>query len=76
MAPAGIFVGLILEALKYVNLATAAFLQAKLEREYAIFRHSVGILLWSFIAAMVVLAGAEWSARPRPEDRAPEDPVL
>src|ERR1035438_10513114 len=65
VAPAAVFVGLILEALKYVNLATAPFLQAKLEREYSIFRHSVGILLWSFIAAMVVLAGAEWSARAR-----------
>jgi uncharacterized BrkB/YihY/UPF0761 family membrane protein len=68
VAPAAIFVGLILEALKYVNLAVAPFLQSKLEHEYFIFRHSVAILLWSFIAAMVVLAGAEWSARPRPED--------
>jgi membrane protein len=76
VAPAAIFVGLILEALKYVNLAVAPFLQAKLEREYSIFRHSVAILLWSFIAAMVVLAGAEWTARARPEVRAPEDPVL
>jgi uncharacterized BrkB/YihY/UPF0761 family membrane protein len=68
VAPAAIFVGLILEALKYVNLAVTPFLQSKLEHEYFIFRHSVAILLWSFIAAMVVLAGAEWSARPRPED--------
>ena len=63
VAPAAIYVGLVLEALKYVNLAVAPYLQAKLEREYSIFRHSVAILLWSFIAAMVVLAGAEWTAR-------------
>jgi uncharacterized BrkB/YihY/UPF0761 family membrane protein len=68
VAPAAIFVGLILEALKYVNLAIAPYLSAKLEHEYFIFRHSVAILLWSFIAAMVVLAGAEWTARPQPED--------
>jgi uncharacterized BrkB/YihY/UPF0761 family membrane protein len=68
VAPAAILVGLILEALKYVNLAIAPYLQAKLEHEYFIFRHSVAILLWSFIAAMVVLAGAEWTARPKPED--------
>ena len=68
VAPAAIFVGLILEGLKYVNLAIAPYLQAKLEHEYFIFRHSVAILLWSFIASMVVLAGAEWTARPRPED--------
>jgi membrane protein/epoxyqueuosine reductase len=57
VAPAAIIVGLVLEALKYVNLAIAPYLQAKLEREYSIFRHSVAILLWSFIAAMVVLPG-------------------
>lgn len=68
VAPAAIFVGLILEALKYVNLAITPYLQAKLEHEYFIFRHSVAILLWSFVASMVVLAGAEWSARPIPED--------
>ena len=63
VAPVAIYVGLMLEALKYVNLAIAPYLQAKLEREYSIFRHSVAILLWSFIAAMIVLAGAEWTAR-------------
>jgi membrane protein len=68
VAPAAIFVGLILEGLKYVNLAITPYLTVKLEHEYFIFRHSVAILLWSFIAAMVVLAGAEWTARPRPED--------
>ena len=67
VAPAAIFVGLILEALKYVNLAITPYLQAKLEHEYFIFKHSVAILLWSFIAAMVVLAGAEWTARRGPE---------
>ena len=64
MAPVAIFVGLVLEALKYVNLAIAPYLQAKLEREYSIFRHSVTILLWSFVAAMVVLAGADWTRPP------------
>jgi uncharacterized BrkB/YihY/UPF0761 family membrane protein len=63
VAPVAIYVGLVLEALKYVNLAIAPYLQAKLEHEYFIFRHSVAILLWSFIAAMIVLAGAEWTAR-------------
>jgi uncharacterized BrkB/YihY/UPF0761 family membrane protein len=63
VAPVAIYVGLVLEALKYVNLAIAPYLQANLEHEYFIFRHSVAILLWSFIAAMIVLAGAEWTAR-------------
>ncbi len=68
--PAAIYVGLILEALKYVNLAIAPYVQAKLYREYSIFQHSVTILLWSFLAAMVVLGGAEWTARNGRDDSA------
>ena len=61
VAPPAIVVGLVLEALKYVNLAITPYCRAKLEHEYFIFRHSVAILLWSFVASMVVLAGAEWT---------------
>ena len=63
VAPVAVVVGLILEALKYVNLLIAPLLQHKLDREYGIFQHSVTILLWSFVAALVVLAGAHWTAR-------------
>jgi uncharacterized BrkB/YihY/UPF0761 family membrane protein len=70
VVPVAIVVGLALEALKYVNLLVAPLLQAKLHREYLIFEHSVTILLWSFAAAMIVLAGAQWTAR---QDR--QDPL-
>jgi uncharacterized BrkB/YihY/UPF0761 family membrane protein len=70
VVPVAISVGLALEALKYVNLLVAPMLQAKLHREYLIFEHSVTILLWSFAASMIVLAGAHWTAR---QDR--EDPL-
>jgi membrane protein/epoxyqueuosine reductase len=63
VVPVAIVVGLALEALKYVNLLVAPLLQAKLHREYLIFEHSVTILLWSFAASMIVLAGAHWTAR-------------
>ena len=63
VVPVAIMVGLALEALKYVNLLFAPVLQAKLHREYLVFEHSVTILLWSFAAAMIVLAGAHWTAR-------------
>ena len=63
VVPVAILVGLILEALKYVNLVAWSWLGPKLAREYGVFQHSVGILLWSFLAAMIVLAGAEWAAR-------------
>jgi membrane protein len=63
VAPVALVVGLILEALKYVNLLIAPLLQHKLDREYGIFQHSVTILLWSFVATLAVLAGAHWTAR-------------
>ena len=73
VAPTAVVVGMILEGLKYVNLAIAPYLAAKLEREYIIFNHSVAILLWSFVASMVVLAGAEWTARDGTKNEARED---
>jgi membrane protein len=76
--PAAIGVGLILEVLKYVNLAVAPYLEAKLEHEYFIFRHSAMILVSSFVSAMVVLGGAEWTARHVEEETSPpaqQDPL-
>jgi uncharacterized BrkB/YihY/UPF0761 family membrane protein len=61
--PVAIVVGLFLEFLKYVNLWTWPYLRAKLALEYGPFVYTVTIILWGFVAALVVLAGAEWSAR-------------
>jgi uncharacterized BrkB/YihY/UPF0761 family membrane protein len=66
--PVALVVGLILEGLKYVNLLIAPWLSSKLGREYSIFQHSVTILLWSFVATLVVLAGAHWTARHGKQD--------
>jgi membrane protein len=63
VAPAAIVVGLTLEALKYINLLVWPVLMVKLQHEYGPFYYSAFIVLFSFFAAMVVLAGAEWSAR-------------
>jgi membrane protein len=63
MVPAAIVVGLLLELLKYVNLWTWPYLRAKLQSEYGPFYYTVTIILWGFLAALVVLAGAEWTAR-------------
>lgn len=63
VAPVAIVVGLLLETLKYVNLLISPMLTEKLKHEYDVFRFSVTILLWSFAAAMIVLAGAHWTAR-------------
>jgi membrane protein len=61
--PSAIRVGVALEVLKWVNLLVWPWLYQKLEREYGVFRNSVTILVWSFFAGMIVLAGAEASAR-------------
>lgn len=61
--PTAVAIGLALEGLKYVNLLTWPYLGAKLQREYGPFINSVSIILWSFLASMLVLAGAEWTAR-------------
>jgi uncharacterized BrkB/YihY/UPF0761 family membrane protein len=63
VAPVAILVGLALEAMKYVNLLLFPLWREKLGREYGVFQHSAMILLWSFVAALVVLAGGEWAAR-------------
>jgi membrane protein len=67
--PVAILVGLALELLKYINLLVWPLLKDKLQREYGPFYISVTVVLVSFIASMIVLAGAEWSAR---ENRPPE----
>ena len=60
---ASIFVGLAIEAMKLLNMLIWPWLFDKMTHEYGPFGHSVTILLWSFIFSMLVLGGAEWSAR-------------
>ena len=61
--PPAILVGFLLEILKYINLLTWPYLRAKLALEYGPFVYSITIILWGFLTALVVLAGAEFAAR-------------
>jgi len=61
--PAAIFVGLLMEVLKYVNTLLWPGFQRKLAREYGVFQYSVTLIFLGFLASMLVLAGAEWAAR-------------
>jgi YihY family inner membrane protein len=61
--PAAIGVGLLLELLKYVNMRTWPLLRPKLALEYGPFTYAATLILWGFVASMLILAGAEWSAR-------------
>jgi uncharacterized BrkB/YihY/UPF0761 family membrane protein len=60
---AAIGVGVLLEALKSINVLAWPAFDAKLQREYGVFRYSATLIFLSFLASMLVLAGAEWSAR-------------
>ncbi|MBV8552016.1 MAG: YihY/virulence factor BrkB family protein [Acidobacteriaceae bacterium] len=63
LIPSSIAVAILLEISKYVNILTWPWLRAKLEKDVPPFVQSISIVLWSFIATLIVLAGAEWSAR-------------
>lgn len=61
--PAAIGVGLLLEALKYLNILVWPRFQDKIAREYGVFQYSVTLIFLGFFTSLLVLAGAEWAAR-------------
>jgi len=64
--PVAIVVGLLLEGLKYLSLLARPWLQQKLLAEYGYhFRYAVAVVFWGFVASMLIVGGAEWSARRR-----------
>ena len=63
IAFASVLVGILLESMKYIDILTWPWLRSKLKNEVPPFVESISIVLWSFIAAMILLMGAEWSAR-------------
>lgn len=65
VVPTAITVGLALELLKYLLHWVWPWFLRKLQIEYGPFYWAVIIVLVSFLVSMVVLAGAEWSARER-----------
>jgi membrane protein len=66
---AAIGVGVLLEAVKSINFWAWPAFDAKLQREYGVFRYSATLILLSFLSSMLVLGGAEWSARGHRLDR-------
>ena len=61
--PAAIVVGVLLEVMKHINRWVWPGFYQKLGREYNVFKNSVTLILIGFLVSMLVLAGAEWSAR-------------
>jgi membrane protein len=61
--PVAAMVGVGLELMKYIFLFAWPWLERKFQNEYGPFTYSVGIVVFAMLAALLVLAGAEWSAR-------------
>lgn len=61
--PVAVLVGIGLEIWKYVFLFAWPWLDKKFTNEYGPFSYSVSIVVFSLLTALLVLAGAEWSAR-------------
>lgn len=63
--PVAAVVGLGMEVLKYVFLKAWPWLNAKFRNEYGdVFKYSISVIVFSMLTSFLVLAGAEWSARP------------
>jgi membrane protein len=62
--PVAFLVGLALEGLKYLFLFAWPWMGRKFQNEYGPFYYSVSVVVFGVLSAFIVLAGAEWSARP------------
>jgi len=63
VVPIAIVVGFVLEAFKYLMKWIWPWFLRKIQAEYGPFYWAVIVVLVSFFASMIVLAGAEWAAR-------------
>jgi YihY family inner membrane protein len=72
--PVAILIGVALEIWKYVFLFAWPWLDKKFQNEYGPFNYSASIVIFSLLTALLVLAGAEWSAR-QPGQEADESPL-
>jgi membrane protein len=61
--PVAAMVGVALEGMKYIFLFLWPWLERKFQNEYGPFAYSVGIVVFGMLSSLLVLAGAEWSAR-------------
>jgi uncharacterized BrkB/YihY/UPF0761 family membrane protein len=66
--PASAVVAVLLELAKYANIFTWPWLRQKLMVDVPPFVQSISIILWAFVATMILLAGAEWAARVQVRD--------
>ncbi len=69
VAPVAVMVSIALEGLKYLFLYAWPWMGRKFQNEYGPFFYSVSIVVFGVLSGLIVLAGAEWSARPANGER-------
>ncbi|HUQ95444.1 MAG TPA: YihY/virulence factor BrkB family protein [Bryobacteraceae bacterium] len=63
VVPVAVLVGIAIEILKSLTLLFWTPIDEKFYLEYGPFEYAAIMIFWSFLASMLVLAGAEWAAR-------------
>jgi uncharacterized BrkB/YihY/UPF0761 family membrane protein len=79
IATTSCIIGFALTLLQYSVILSWKWIIAKMQNDYTPFEHSASIILFSALASMILLAGAEWSARPEekaPPEEVPQSPEL
>jgi membrane protein len=74
--PVAFYVGLALTGLQYIAILAWKWIIEKMRHDYGPFAHSASVIFFSFIAAMIVLAGAEWCARRSAAAKPEEAPIM
>ncbi len=75
IAPVAFYVALTLTGLQYLAIFFYKWIISRLKIDYGPFGHSTSIVLFTFVAALIVLAGAEWTAR-RPAEPPSSDAAI
>jgi uncharacterized BrkB/YihY/UPF0761 family membrane protein len=73
LLPSSAGVAILLQISQYINMLTWPWLREKLRADVPPFVQSISIIFWSFIATLIILAGAEWAARVKIEPTGEEE---
>lgn len=76
LLPSAIVVAVLIQVAEFVNVLLWPWLRDKLRADVPPFVQSISIIFWAFITTMIILAGAEWAAREKPETHNVHDAVL
>ncbi len=65
--PSAVAVAILIQVSEFVNILLWPWLRDKLKADVPPFVQSISIVFWAFVTTMIILAGAEWAAREKPD---------